>query len=96
MEMYIESERYNPLLKRKEIYCKLSFDGKTPSRNEVREKISGLMNVEPERVIIDYIKTEFGRTEARCYIKIYDTIDDLNAIEDEHIISRNFPKEEGE
>jgi small subunit ribosomal protein S24e len=98
MEVYVESERYNPLLKRKEVYFRVSFDGKTPSREEVRGKIGGLMNAEPERVVIDYIKTEFGKTEAKCYAKIYDTEEDLKSIEEEHIIWRNFgkPEEEGE
>lgn len=99
MEVYVESERYNPLLKRREVHCRLRFEGKTPSRNEVRQKIAGLLNAELDRVIIDYIKTEFGKTEAKCYAKVYDTVEDLKAIEEDHIIRRNFggPKgEEGE
>ncbi len=90
MEVYVENDRYNPLLKRKEVYCRLSFDGKTPSRAEVRAKIAGLMNAELERVVVDYIKTEFGKTEARCYVKIYDSVEDLKAIEEDHIIERNL------
>ncbi len=90
MEVYVENDRYNPLLKRKEVYCRLSFDGKTPSRAEVRAKIAGLMNAELERVIVDYIKTEFGKTEAKCYVKIYDSMEDLKAIEEDHIIERNL------
>lgn len=85
----MENERYNPLLKRKEVYCRLSFEDRTPSRGEVRAKIAGLMNAELERVVVDYIKTEFGKTEARSYVKIYDTVEDLRAIEEEHIIERN-------
>lgn len=96
MEVYVENERYNPLLKRKEVYCRLSFDGKTPSRGEVRAKIAGLMNVELDRVVVDYIKTEFGKTEARCYVKIYDSVGDLRAIEEEHIIERNLKTVEDE
>ncbi len=94
MEVYVESERYNPLLKRREVYCRLTFEGKTPSRREVRERIAGLMNAELDRTVVDYIKTEFGMTEARCYVKIYDTVDDLKAIEEDHIIARNFTEED--
>ncbi len=94
LEVYVESERYNPLLKRREVYCRLTFEGKTPSRKEVRERIAGLMNAELERIVVDYIKTEFGKTEARCYVKIYDTVEDLKAIEEDHIIARNFAEEE--
>ncbi len=92
----MENERYNPLLKRKEVYCRLSFDGKTPSRGEVKAKIAGLMNAELERVVVDYIKTEFGKTEAKSYVKIYDTVEDLKAIEEDYIIERNLKAAESE
>ena len=96
MEVYVDRERYNPLLKRKEIHAKIRYDGATPSRNAVREKIAGLFNAELDRVIIEHIKPEFGKTEAYCYAKIYDTAEDLNSIEERHIIQRNFGKSEDE
>ncbi|MET1124605.1 MAG: 30S ribosomal protein S24e [Archaeoglobaceae archaeon] len=95
MEVYVESDRYNPLLKRREIRCRIEFEGSTPRREDVRQKVAGLFNAEPDRVVVDYIKTEFGKTEARCYVKIYDTREDLLAIEEEHIIRRNFGGGEG-
>ncbi len=100
MEVYVDSERYNPLLRRKEVYFTISFEGATPSRREVRSRIAGLMNAEIERVVVDYIKTEFGKTEAKCYAKIYDSVEDLKEIEEDHIIERNLkaaePEEAGE
>jgi len=96
LEVYVEKDRYNPLLKRREIYCRLGFEGKTPTRSEVRAKIAGLMNAEPERAVVDYIKTEFGKTEAKCYVKIYDTVEDLHKIEEKHIIERNSEKAESD
>ena len=96
MEIYVERDRYNPLLKRRELHLRISFKGPTPSRQEVRQKVAGLMNAELDRVIVDYIKTEFGKMEAKCYVKIYDTVDDLMSIEEKHIIMRNFGKKEEE
>jgi small subunit ribosomal protein S24e len=93
MEIYVESERYNPLLRRKEVHFTVTFEGATPSRKDVRNKIAGLMNADVERVVVSYIKTEFGKTEARCYAKIYDSVEDLKAIEEEHIIQRNIKVE---
>lgn len=92
MEIRVESERYNPLLRRKEVHFRVSFNGKTPSRVEIREKVAGLMNVELKRVVLDYVKTEFGKREAKVYAKIYDTEEALKAIEDRHILERNFPE----
>jgi len=92
LEIRVESERYNPLLKRKELHLKVSFNGKTPSRAEIREKVAGLMNTGLDRIVIDYIKNEFGKREAKVYAKIYDTPEALKAIEEKHIIERNFPE----
>ncbi len=99
MEVVVESERQNPLLRRREVYFRLKYaeEGATPSRADVRQKIAGLFSAEVERVVIDYIKPEFGKTEARGYAKIYDSVEDLQSIERDHIIRRNFGGgEEGE
>jgi small subunit ribosomal protein S24e len=96
MEILVEKENQNPLLKRKEIHFKLEYDSQTPSREDVRKKIAGLFAASVGNVVIDYIKPEFGKTEAVCYAKIYDTPEDLMAIESKHIIKRNIKeKEEG-
>ncbi len=96
MEVFVESERQNPLLKRREVYFRLKYEeeGRTPSRADVRQKIASLFSAEAERVVIDHIKPEFGKTEAKGYAKIYDSIDDLMKIEREHIIRRNFGSRE--
>lgn len=97
MEVIVEKERHNPLLKRKEIHFRLEYDAQTPSRSDVRKKIAGLFSANVDNVVIEYIKPEFGKTEAKCYAKIYDTHEDLIAIEAKHIIRRNIEaKAEGE
>jgi small subunit ribosomal protein S24e len=92
MEVVVEKEKHNPLLKRKEIYFRLKYEeeGATPSRNDVRQKLAGLFNANLDTVVIDYIKPEFGKSEAYCYAKIYDSVDDLKSIEEDHILKRNF------
>ncbi|MCX8172385.1 MAG: 30S ribosomal protein S24e [Archaeoglobaceae archaeon] len=92
MELRVETERYNPLLKRKEIHLRVRFDDKTPSRAEIREKVAGLFNSEQNRLVLQYIKTEFGKREAKVYAKIYDSLEALKAIEERHILERNFPE----
>ncbi len=100
MEVLVEKERYNPLLKRKELHLRIVYwgEGATPTRQAVREKIAGLFNAELDRIVVDYIKPEFGKQEAKCYAKIYDSHEDLMSIEEDHIIRRNFGggEEEGE
>ncbi|RUM34142.1 MAG: 30S ribosomal protein S24e [Archaeoglobus sp.] len=98
MEVVVESEKQNPLLRRREVHFRLKYDeeGRTPSRADVRQKIAGLFSAEVERVVIEYIKPEFGKAEAKCYAKIYDSVEDLHSIEREYIIKRNFGVNESE
>jgi len=98
MEVFVEKDKHNPLLKRREVYFRLKYDEEkvTPSRKDVRQKIAGLFNANLDTVVIDYIKPEFGKCEAYCYAKIYETVEDLHAIEEKHIIRRNFGEPEGE
>jgi len=89
MEIQVENENPNPLLKRKEIEFILKFDDKTPSRSDVRKKIAGLYSSSEDKVVVDYIKSEFGKTEAKCYAKVYDSRESLESIEAKYIINRN-------
>lgn len=98
MEILIEKQRDNPLLKRKEVYFRVRYEDTkvTPSRNDVREKLSGLLNADLNRLVVRWMKPEFGKMEAEGYALIYDTEDDLRAIEEDYVIRRNFgEKEEG-
>ena len=99
MEILIEKQRDNPLLKRKEVYFRVRYeDAKvTPSRSDVREKLSGLLNADLSRLVVRWMKPEFGKMEAEGYALIYDTENDLRAIEEDYVIRRNFgeDKEEG-
>jgi small subunit ribosomal protein S24e len=97
MEIEVEKDTTNPLLKRREIYIRLKYQNEpTPSRNSVREKVAGLFNADPNRVVVSYIKPQFGMGEAVSYIKIYDTPEDLQKTEPKYVIARNFPTSEAE
>jgi small subunit ribosomal protein S24e len=95
MEIEVEMDNSNPLLKRRELYLKLKYEkDPTPSRKAVREKVAGLFNVNLDRIVVSYIKPQFGKSEAACYVKIYDSNEDLLKTEPKYAIARNFPAEE--
>ena len=96
MELVIEKQRDNPLLKRKEIHFRVKYwDTKvTPSRKEVREKLSGLLNAELDRLVVRWMKPEFGKMEAEGYALIYETPEDMRSVEEDYILKRNFGEEE--
>lgn len=92
MEVTVEKDNQNPVLKRKEVHIKVKFDSQTPSRSDIRQKLAGLYATNAENVVVDYIKSEFGMGEANGYAKIYDNVNDLNRFEAKHIIKRNSPE----
>jgi len=90
MELQIESKRYNPLLKRTEIYARIVHKkSATPSREDVRNLIASEFGVNKDLVIIHYIRTGFGWTVSKVYAKIYDSIEDLRRIEPKHMLRKH-------
>jgi small subunit ribosomal protein S24e len=92
MDIQLIEERVNPLLKRKEIIFKVTHDGPTPSRKNVIERLAATINSRPGLVIVDNLKTEFGKREIIGYAKIYEDEDRVKELERHHIIERNVPK----
>ncbi len=98
MEVLIERKKDNPLLKRKEVYFRVKYEDTkiTPSRKDVREKISGLLNAELNRLVVRWMKPEFGKMEAEGYALIYDSEEDMKAVEEDYVLRRNFGEEKEE
>lgn len=98
MELIIEKQKDNPLLKRKEVDFRVVYrDTKvTPSRREVREKLSGLLNADIDRIVVRWMKPEFGKMEAKGYALIYESPDDMKAIEEDYVLKRNFGEAEAQ
>jgi len=89
-EVEIIKEWYNPLLNRKEIDLIVTHLGKgTPSRNMVKEFIIKIFKVEPGRVIVKKIESEFGWCKTRVHVHIYDSPELVEKIEPTHIIRKH-------
>ncbi|MFP3909501.1 MAG: 30S ribosomal protein S24e, partial [Archaeoglobaceae archaeon] len=54
MEVTVEKDNQNPVLKRKEIHFKVKFDSQTPSRSDIKQKLAGLYATSAENVVVDY------------------------------------------
>ena len=95
MEIDIISDEENPLLNRRQIRFKAVFDGPTPSRAQVKSKIVALLNSDSDLTVLDKLETEYGKTSAIGYIKVYANADALK-IERPHILERNKQPEKEE
>ncbi len=94
MNSEVIEKRLNPLLKRLEIMFKVDHEGATPTREEIRSNLAATLNAKKELVIIERMRSEYGKRETRGYAKIYNSEKDLRDIEQAHIIQRNVIKTE--
>ena len=86
----IVEERYNPLIKRREIVLSVFHgDEGTPSRGFLRKALADLYKVDVNLVFIRTIKTEYGMSVSRVKAHIYETPDRARAFEPEYVIKRD-------
>ncbi|MEM2121863.1 MAG: hypothetical protein QXU20_04370 [Candidatus Woesearchaeota archaeon] len=88
MEFKILEKRDTRLLKRVYVKAKITFDGKTPSREEVKSELSKFLGVNPNVMIIKKIRKVFGLKEVVVEAHIYDSEDDLKKFEQKSLLIR--------
>ncbi|ABR55872.1 30S ribosomal protein S24e [Methanococcus aeolicus] len=89
MEIKITSDRANPLLHRREVKFIANYDGTTPSVNEIKMKITAMLNADKSLTIVDSICQEYGNTESLGYVKIYDDEKSMNLFEKKSVLEKN-------
>jgi len=94
VEIKIASERYNPLLKRREVIFRVSHaSATTPQRFELRKKLATLLNSNLDATLLIKVETKTGTNEAVGEAHIYDTPERAKAMAPTHWL-RNLPPEE--
>jgi small subunit ribosomal protein S24e len=94
MDIVVVSKRDNVLLGRTEVRFRIVHSKeKTPDRDSVREKLAAIMNEKKETVIIDSMRSQFGKPESLGYAKIYKTKDKAMRVERDRTLVRNKLKE---
>lgn len=73
MKITKKEEKENPLLHRKEIKLNIKDYKETPSRRDIVDKITAKLNIDEEKLVIDKVDQEYGKKEANCTVKIYDS-----------------------
>ncbi len=95
MDVKVLERKDNPLLERAEVKFRVAYDGATPSRQEVRKKLTAILNSDKSLTVIDGMKTDYGSKTATGYAKVYAS---EKALENEpkHVMKRNFPEEKAD
>ncbi|VVC71695.1 30S ribosomal protein S24e [uncultured archaeon] len=73
MDISVKEKKENKLLKRIEVRFVVEYEGATPSRKEVKEKLCVALNSKPELTVIDGMDQGFGKKVLSGYAKVYST-----------------------
>ena len=97
-EFYVVRDWYNPLIKRRELDLLVLHVGKpTPSRMQLRYKLSKALGVDVKRLYIRNIFSEYGVGRSKVEVHVYDTPERALQFEPKYILERNkLPEEEEE
>ena len=91
MEVSIISRKENPLLEREELIFLVNHESKgTPSREEIKNKLAAILNVDTERLFIKKIESEYGITRSKGNARIYKSLERALLVEPKHIVKRNI------
>ena len=89
MDIRIIKDKKNLLLNRRELDFVVRYEGSTPSRSDVKNKLAAMLNAPLELLVVQRIKTEYGMQEAKGYAKLYEDAARMKEVELEHVLKRN-------
>jgi small subunit ribosomal protein S24e len=90
METEVTSRKENPLLGRVEVTFRVVHtDEPTPTREAVRDELAQLLKAPKERIILDHLRSEFGRSVSVGMAKVYEKVETALEVEPEHLLVRN-------
>jgi small subunit ribosomal protein S24e len=92
---FIRDER-NELLSRRELQFILRFEGATPSRRNILGKLCALQDLDESLVVLDSLKTSYGKQELKGTARIYDDQETLKQTEQDYLIKRSSAPEANE
>ncbi len=92
MDITISSDRRNELLARREVEFAVSHDGATPSRMMIGAKLAAMLNAPESLLVLDSLRTHFGRSDLSCTARIYDNEEAKKRTEPAFLMVRGVPK----
>ncbi|MBT4651637.1 hypothetical protein HOC13_03900 [Candidatus Woesearchaeota archaeon] len=72
MELEIKEKQENKLLNRLEVKGTLTFEGATPSNEQIRDSLASTLNKDKELIIMKHIYSKFSYQEAEFLAFVYD------------------------
>lgn len=95
MEIKVNNEFYNPLLKRREISVEIEHTREgTPGRFEIRKRMASKLGARIENVFVVALHASTGVSRTVCSLEVYDDAGAASSTVPEHIATRNLPPDE--
>ncbi len=92
--MKLIEEKEEPLFKRKILKFEIEENRATPSRKEVKEMISKYLNADQDLIVIEKIRSTYGKPKFIITVKQYFDKEALKRLEPKYIFTREEKKEE--
>ena len=91
MEVRIISRKENPLLEREELVFIVEHDSQgTPPREEIRNKLAAMLDVDTQKLFIKKIESEYGIARSKGIARVYKSLERALLVEPKYIIKRNL------
>ncbi len=88
MDIRIDSDTRNELLNRREIRFTAGFDGPTPSRQQIADKLAAKLNLDQKLMVVDQLTSRFGSLELSGVVRVYDTVEMRERLERPYLFAR--------
>lgn len=90
MDIEISEKKQNPLLGRWEVRFVVRHPNeKTPSRDQIREKLAAQLSGKKGQIVVDSMSSAFGHGLTKGYARVYDTPEVLAKNEPHYLLKRN-------
>ena len=89
MDIDIISEEENPMLHRTDVRFEIVHEDATPGRLSVRDSLAAKMNKDAQEVVVHKLDTKFGMRKTVGQAKVYESPEDAQDVEQDHMLERN-------
>jgi len=96
MNIEITNDKRNEFFQRREVTFLVNFEGPTPSRQQVFDKLIALLNLNQKLVVLQSLKTKFGAMEIVGIARIYDNEENKLKLERAYLANRGKGKKKKE
>ncbi len=90
----IKKKTAEPLMKRTLFSAKMVFEGKTPSRLDIKKELAHALGAKPELLVVRKITTDYGSERAMLEGYFYEDETAMKTLENKHVLLRHLSTEE--